>query len=93
MLTLGQELDLVRAYLDIYKVRMGERLTYTLEVPDRRRQMPFPPMLIQPLVENAVKHGLEHKVEGGEILVKAADHAKGYRLIVSESRHAAQGGP
>jgi len=85
MTTLGQEMDLVRAYLDIYKVRMGERLTYAIEVPDRLREMPFPPMLIQPLVENAVKHGLEHKVEGGQILVKAADHANGYRLIVADT--------
>jgi sensor histidine kinase YesM len=83
--TLGQELDLVRAYLDIWRVRMGERLRYTIDVPERLREMPFPPMLVQPLVENAVKHGLENKVEGGEILVKVEDRADGYRLVVADT--------
>jgi len=85
MTTLAQELDLVRAYLDIYKVRMGERLYYTIDVPNTLREAPFPPMLVQPLVENAIRHGLEHKVEGGEILVKVQDHANGFRLIVADT--------
>jgi len=85
MTTLGQELDLVRAYLDIWRVRMGERLRYTIEVPDTLRDMPFPPMLVQPLVENAVKHGLETKVEGGEILIKAEAQDGCYRLVVADT--------
>lgn len=85
MTTLGQELDLVRAYLDIYKVRMGERLSYTVEVPDRLREIPFPPMLVQPLVENAVKHGIERKVEGGEILVRVEEDTACYRLVVADT--------
>ena len=84
MTTLGQELDLVRAYLDIYKVRMGERLRYTIEVTgDAQADLPFPPMLVQPLVENALKHGIEPKIEGGEILIKAEDQA---RLLPSHCR-------
>jgi hypothetical protein len=85
MTTLGQELDLVRAYLHIWRVRMGERLRYTIEVPDTLRDMPFPPMLVQPLVENAVKHGLETKIEGGEILVSVEEHGAGYRLTVADT--------
>jgi sensor histidine kinase YesM len=85
MTTLGQELDLVRAYLDIYKVRMGERLSYTIAVPETLREVPFPPMLVQPLVENAVKHGLERKVEGGEILVRVEEDTACYRLIVADT--------
>jgi len=85
MTTLAQELDLVRAYLDIYKVRMGQRLYYTIDVPNTLREARFPPMLVQPLVENAIRHGLEHKVEGGEILVKVQDHANGFRLIVADT--------
>jgi sensor histidine kinase YesM len=85
MTTLGQELDLVRAYLDIYKVRMGERLSYTFAVPERLREVPFPPMLVQPLVENAVKHGLERKVEGGEILVRVEEDTACHRLIVADT--------
>jgi sensor histidine kinase YesM len=85
MTTLGQELDLVRAYLDIYKVRMGERLHYTIEIPETLRETPFPPMLIQPLVENAIKHGIEPKIEGGEILIKAEDQGGCYRLVVGDT--------
>jgi sensor histidine kinase YesM len=85
MTTLGQELDLIRAYLDIYKVRMGERLRYTIQVPDTFRDVPFPPMLVQPLVENAVKHGLEPKVEGGEISIRVEEDTDCYRLSVSDT--------
>jgi len=78
-------MDLVRAYLDIWRVRMGERLRYTIEVPDTLREVPFPPLLVQPLVENALKHGLEPKIEGGEILVRVEDRADGYRLMVADT--------
>jgi hypothetical protein len=85
MTTLGQEMDLVRAYLDICKVRMEERLRYTIEAPDTLRDMPFPPMLVQPLVENAVRHGLENKMEGGEIWIRAEDKDGCCRLVVSDT--------
>lgn len=78
--TLDQEMDMCRTYLNIQKVRMGERLRFEIDLPEALRQHPFPPMLIQPLVENAVKHGLEPKVEGGTILVEAAE-AGGYVSI------------
>lgn len=85
MTTLGQEMDLVRAYLEIHKVRMGKRLRHTIEVPDNLRDVPFPPMLIQPLVENAVKHGIEPSLEGGGICIKAEEGTGCYRLIVSDT--------
>jgi sensor histidine kinase YesM len=85
MTTLGQEMDLVRAYLDIHRVRMGERLHYTIEVPDTLRNVPFPPMLVQPLVENAIKHGLEPKVEGGEIFIRVEEDTDCYRVSVSDT--------
>jgi len=85
MTTLGQELDLVRAYLDIYKVRMGERLRYTIEVPGELRDVSFPPMLVQPLVENALKHGLEPRIEGGDIFVKVEKDTDCYRLSVADT--------
>ncbi|MBN1106162.1 MAG: histidine kinase [Deltaproteobacteria bacterium] len=85
MTTLGQEMDLIRAYLNIYKVRMGERLRYSIEVPDRLREVPFPPMLAQPLVENALQHGIEPDMQGGEILVRVEDHADGFRLVVADT--------
>jgi len=83
--TLGQELDLIRAYLGIYKVRMGERLSYTVEVPDSLRGVAFPPMLLQPLVENAIKHGIEPRISGGDILVKAEDRDGCYRIVVADT--------
>jgi len=74
--TLSQEISMIEAYLHIQKIRMDERLNYEIDVPDNIRQYSFPPMLLQPLVENAVKHGLEPKVEGGEIFIRATlqDH-------------------
>jgi sensor histidine kinase YesM len=71
--TLGQEMEMIRAYLNIFKVRMGDRLKYKIELPPDVEAISFPPMLIQPLVENAIKHGLEPKVEGGEIRIRGAE--------------------
>jgi hypothetical protein len=79
--TLGEEIDLIQAYLNIQKIRIGERLRYRIDVPASLHGLPFPPMLLQPLVENAVQHGIEPKVEGGEILVTAA-HGPG-RVVVA----------
>jgi hypothetical protein len=68
---LGRETDLVRAYLEILKVRMEERLQVSFEVPKGLRSADFPPMMLQSLVENAIKHGLEPKDEGGRLDVAA----------------------
>jgi LytS/YehU family sensor histidine kinase len=69
--SLGEELDLVRAYLEIQSVRMGERLTYRIDAPAELLANALPPLLIQPLVENAVRHGLEPKPVGGQVDVSA----------------------
>lgn len=69
--TLGREVDLVRAYLEILKVRMDDRLTTEFTVPDGLRSAAFPPMMLQTIVENAIKHGLEPKPDGGAIRVAA----------------------
>lgn len=68
--TLGEEMEMIRAYLNIFKIRMGERLSYRIDIPDRIKDSPFQPMLIQPLVENAIRHGLEPEIQGGEIRVR-----------------------
>ncbi|HEY1043917.1 MAG TPA: histidine kinase [Telluria sp.] len=70
--TLAQEFALLDAYLGLMAVRMGERLTYALDLPQELRNTPLPPMLLQPLVENAIAHGLEPKVEGGRVRVSAS---------------------
>ncbi len=68
---LGREMSMIRPYLEILKVRMEERLQVKLEVPDGLLSAEFPPMMIQSLVENAIKHGLEPKPEGGELRIRA----------------------
>jgi sensor histidine kinase YesM len=75
MSSLGEELARARAYLEILRIRMGERLRLEIQVPDALRSTPMPPMMLQTLVENAVKHGLEPVPGGGTvwILARAAD--------------------
>jgi sensor histidine kinase YesM len=68
---LGRELAVIRPYLEILKVRMEERLQTEIDVPEGLQSAEFPPMMIQGLVENAIKHGLEPKAEGGRLSVKA----------------------
>ncbi len=68
---LGREMAVIRPYLEILKVRMEDRLQTRLDVPDGLLSAEFPPMMIQSLVENAIKHGLEPKAEGGELRLAA----------------------
>jgi sensor histidine kinase YesM len=84
-ITLDQEMDILKAYLNIQKIRMGERLHCRIELPDAVRLHPFPPMLLQPLVENAIKHGLEPKMEGGEIMIKVAEKDDLIRIEVTDT--------
>lgn len=83
--TLRDEVEMLRSYLDILKLRMGSRLSYAFDVPGELMDRSFPPMLLQPLVENAVKHGLEPKVEGGQLRVEARHIPEGLRIAVCDS--------
>ena len=69
MITLTQELDLTRQYLEIFKIRMGNRLVYEINDRTDNPEIPFPPLIIQPLVENSIKYGIEPKVSGGTITI------------------------
>ena len=69
--TLGEEVERTRAYLDILKIRMGERLQVNIEVPQALQGIPFPTMMLQTLVENSINHGLEPKSGGGTIWISA----------------------
>lgn len=69
--TLSREFAQLRAYLDIMALRMGPRLSFRLDLPADLEATQVPPMLLQPLVENAIKHGLEPKVGPGSIEVIA----------------------
>lgn len=65
--TLGQEIEFADAYLAIQATRMQGRLRYEIELPDELRDIPLPPLLVQPLLENAVTHGIEPLSAGGEV--------------------------
>jgi two-component system, sensor histidine kinase YesM len=67
--TLEDEFDIVKCYLDIQKFRYEDRLRYELNIDPAAERIPIPPLIIQPLVENAVIHGLENKEEGGTVSV------------------------
>ena len=82
---LDLELNVVRPYLEILKVRMEERLTTDIDVPEGLLSAEFPPMMIQTLVENSIKHGLEPKAEGGHLSVKAEIRHGKLFVIVSDT--------
>ncbi len=69
--TLGRELELIEAYLEIERARFEHRLRVTIDVPPRLRSIRLPSLLLQPLVENAVKHGIAGQERGGEVVIRA----------------------
>ena len=82
--TLGDELAVVRAYLDIQAQRMGARMTYDVAVESGLEMVRVPPLLVQPLVENAVLHGIEPSASGGRVLVSAERFDGAVRIRVTD---------
>ncbi|TXI25251.1 MAG: sensor histidine kinase [Roseateles sp.] len=78
--TLAREFAMLEAYLGLMQLRMGERLRMRLTLPPELADYPLPPLLLQPLVENAIHHGLEPRIEGGEVAVSA--RVEGGRLCI-----------
>ena len=70
--TLAEEVEYLQRYLDIQKVRFGERLQVSVDIPAELLQAQVPNLLLQPLVENAIKHGIAKRVAGGAIRVAGA---------------------
>ena len=85
IVTLGEELDLLRAYLGIMAVRMGDRLRWQIEADDTALALHLPPLLVQPLVENAIRHGLEPKAEGGHLAIRCRHEADMAIIEVEDS--------
>jgi sensor histidine kinase YesM len=83
--TLGEELELTERLLAIAVARLGRRLNYTVLVPEALRSHEFPLLLLQPLVENAVRHGIEPAVEGGTINVEAQKSGDVLELTVIDT--------
>ncbi|MBL8379582.1 MAG: histidine kinase [Burkholderiales bacterium] len=91
---LADEFALARAYLEIIAVRMGPRLAFDLDLPAELGRVHLPPMLLQPLIENAIRHGLEPKVAGGHVRIAARREAAALVVTVEDDglglgRHAA----
>lgn len=82
---LSEELTIVRSYLAIQSIRMGDRLAFSVESPDALDDRPLPPLLIQPLVENAVVHGIEPCGDGGRIDVSVREEAGRLTIRVSDT--------
>jgi signal transduction histidine kinase len=82
---LQHEFDRLADYLALMAVRMGPRLSYQLDLPAELAQMPVPPLLLQPLVENSIRHGLEPKLDGGHITVQAGRQGSQLVLTVSDT--------
>ena len=83
--TLGEEVELCRSYLAIMKIRMEDRLDYRIDLPPELAGIAFPPLMLQSVIENAIKHGLEPKAEGGSILISACAAAGRVRVAVADS--------
>ncbi len=82
--TLGKELELVDAYLDIERARFGDRLRVTQSVSEAASGVLVPPLILQPIVENAVRHGISPRVEGGRVSIDASVHDGRLVLVVED---------
>ncbi|MDX2285239.1 MAG: histidine kinase [Bacteroidia bacterium] len=89
--SLEEELTFVEDYLALERDRFGERLQYAIEADPALMQYQVPPMLLQPLVENAVKHGISPKLEGGRLCLRLTGTAQGLRVQLSDSGVGLQG--
>jgi signal transduction histidine kinase len=83
--TLGREVDHAGHFLEIMQMRMGSRLTFTLDVPQRLRDVEVPPLMLLTLVENAVKHGIAPQVEGGAVALRARDDGALIEIEVTDT--------
>ncbi len=95
--TLAQELDIAKAYLEIHKIRMTNRLEYSIECDPIHADYPLPPLIVQPLIENAIKHGIDPLEEGGSVQIKVSTTREHLEITVTDdgrgfSDHAAANG-
>jgi hypothetical protein len=82
---ISDELRIIKAYLEVERLRLGDKLRVEIDVAEEAMEVPIPVLSIQPLVENAVKHGIAPKVEGGLVRVEVAAQDGGIRILVRDS--------
>ena len=80
-----QEIDLLRNYLELLKIRMGDRLQFAFDIEGDLQSASLPLMLLQPIVDNAIKHGLEPKAEGGRVRIAARRAGDSMVLTVADN--------
>src|SRR5258706_250238 len=83
--TLGHEVDLIAAYLEVLRVRMGSRLAFEIDVPAGLRDHLVPPLSLATLVENAIKHGLSELPEGGRVTVRARVESGALSILIADT--------
>ena len=83
--TLGEELEFARDYLELEKHRFADRLRVKFEGGDKANDVLVPPMVLQPLIENAVKHGISRNENGGDILIRIVDRESEVEVLVEDS--------
>ncbi len=84
MVTVAQELEYVLKYLEIQKIRMGDKLHFSMEIPEEHNQLKMPFMILQPIVNNAIDHGIYH-VEEGKIRIFTEELEKSVLLSVEDN--------
>lgn len=85
LIPLRKELELVESYLNIERVRLGDKLRARIEIPTEFLEVKTPPMSVQSLVENAVKHGITPKSGGGELVIRARAEGGNLRIEIQDS--------
>jgi len=83
--TVRSQTALLHAYLELIAIRMGRRLAWSIDVEPGLEDLPMPPMLLQPVAENAIKHGLEPRIEGGRVDVRVQRQGDGLVVTVADS--------
>jgi len=81
---LSDEMDVIRKYLDIEKIRLGDRLRYEIRVDKSLRKAAIPPLLLQPLVENSIKHGISPLTGGGNVRIDAGKRKDLCRIVIQD---------
>lgn len=82
--TLGEEMAFIEDYLSIEMVRFGDKLRFTKEIDPQTRDLPVPSMLLQPIIENSIRHGLSSKVDGGTICVRSRLNGNRLQILVED---------
>jgi len=84
---LAQELQIVRAYLEVEQSRLGDRLKVEIDVDEALREIPIPALSVEPLVENAVRHGIAPSIEPGYVRIRGQIEGGQMRILVENSSH------